>query len=143
MLFFASLLASTMIASKSVLLFSGKTRHSVLNLLAIISTLCFLAIVVVEATDEVGTKFLEEKSKEPGVVTLPSGLRYKVLEKGTGSFHPKVDSPCLCHYGEFRTLVTFLDQENKPMICTVSGGICGICTLSKLKLRSFNVSSVH
>mmetsp|Transcript_7460 Transcript_7460/g.15961 ORF Transcript_7460/g.15961 Transcript_7460/m.15961 type:complete len:245 (+) Transcript_7460:89-823(+) len=82
-----------MIASKSVLLASGITRRSVLNLL-----LCFLAIVVVEATDEVGTKFLDEKSMEPGVITLPSGLRYKVLEKGKGSFHPKVDSPCLCHY---------------------------------------------
>mmetsp|Transcript_23836 Transcript_23836/g.49736 ORF Transcript_23836/g.49736 Transcript_23836/m.49736 type:complete len:95 (+) Transcript_23836:89-373(+) len=93
-----------MIASKSVLLASGITRRSVLNLL-----LCFLAIVVVEATDEVGTKFLDEKSMEPGVITLPSGLRYKVLEKGKGSFHPKVDSPCLCHYGEFKTLVTFLD----------------------------------
>ncbi len=89
-----------MIASKSALLASGNYRRRVLNLLAIISTFCFLTIGVVEATDEAGTKFLEEKSKEPGVITLPSGLRYKVLEKGKGSFHPKVDSPCLCHYGE-------------------------------------------
>ena len=51
------------------------------------------------ATDEAGTKYLEEKSKEEGVITLPSGLRYKVLEKGSGAFHPKVNSPCLCHYG--------------------------------------------
>ena len=51
------------------------------------------------ATDEAGTKYLEEKSSEAGVVTLPSGLRYKVLEKGKGAFHPKVNSPCLCHYG--------------------------------------------
>jgi len=31
--------------------------------------------------------FLETKSKEEGVVTLPSGLRYKVLRKGTGRHH--------------------------------------------------------
>ena len=33
-----------------------------------------------------------------GNAHLP-GLRYKVLEKGSGAFHPKVNSPCLCHYG--------------------------------------------
>jgi len=32
------------------------------------------------------------------VVTLPSGLQYKVLRKGAGGFHPKVNSPCECHY---------------------------------------------
>merc|ERR1712151_2253 len=36
-------------------------------------------------------------SKE-GVVTLPSGLQYKVLEEGGGLEHPTVSSPCLCHY---------------------------------------------
>lgn len=61
-------------------------------------------MVVVSATDEAGTKYLEEKSKEDGVVTLPSGLRYKVLEKGSGAFHPMVNSPCLCHYAG--TLIT-------------------------------------
>ncbi len=57
-----------------------------------------LLFVGVAATDEAGTAYLEEKSKDPEVVTLPSGLRYKVLEKGQGAFHPKVNSPCLCHY---------------------------------------------
>ena len=61
---------------------------------SLLAVVCF-----VSATDEAGTKYLEEKSLEDGVVTLPSGLRYKVLEKGSGAFHPKVNSPCLCHYG--------------------------------------------
>lgn len=59
---------------------------------------CLFVIGRVSATDEAGTKYLQEKSKEAGVVTLPSGLRYKVLEKGSGAFHPTVSSPCLCHY---------------------------------------------
>merc|ERR550514_874443 len=37
------------------------------------------------------------KSK-PGVVTLPSGLMYKVLKAGTGEDHPTVDSQCECYY---------------------------------------------
>jgi len=31
-------------------------------------------------------------------VTLPSGLQYKIMESGSGKFHPTVDSPCECHY---------------------------------------------
>lgn len=59
----------------------------------------FLTLIsVTAATDEAGTTFLEGKSAEADVVTLPSGLRYKVLEKGGGYFHPKQDAPCLYHY---------------------------------------------
>lgn len=67
------------------------------HLLVLLSVACFLAAGV-SATDEAGTAYLEEKSKEADVVTLPSGLRYKVLDKGQGTSHPKADSPCLCHY---------------------------------------------
>jgi len=35
---------------------------------------------------------------ENEVVTLPSGLSYKVLRAGTGDSHPLVGSPCECHY---------------------------------------------
>ena len=61
------------------------------------STVLHCVAFAVFATDEAGTAYLEEKSKLPDVVTLPSGLRYKVLEKGKGGFHPKVGTPCLCH----------------------------------------------
>ena len=43
-------------------------------------------------------KFLAENKNRKGVVTLPSGLQYKVLREGQGKFHPKRNSPCLCHY---------------------------------------------
>jgi FKBP-type peptidyl-prolyl cis-trans isomerase FklB len=49
-------------------------------------------------TNEVGKKFLEENAKLPGVVTLPSGLQYKVLREGDGQDHPTADSSCECHY---------------------------------------------
>merc|ERR1712228_67245 len=45
-----------------------------------------------------GKKYLEEQKGKPGVVTLPSGLMYKVLKEGTGEDHPTVDSPCECFY---------------------------------------------
>ena len=32
-----------------------------------------------------GTDFLAKNAKNPGVVTLPSGLQYKVIKKGTGA----------------------------------------------------------
>jgi len=72
---------------------AGRFRH----LFALLSVASFL-LVGVAATDEAGTAYLEEKSTEADVVTLPSGLRYKALEKGKGVFHPKKNSPCLCHY---------------------------------------------
>ena len=54
---------------------------------------------VVEAgTNEAGLAFLAENKDKPGVITLPSGLQYKVLTKGKGPAHPTVDSPCSCHY---------------------------------------------
>eukprot|EP00931_Biecheleriopsis_adriatica_P108712 TRINITY_DN8303_c0_g1_i1.p1 TRINITY_DN8303_c0_g1~~TRINITY_DN8303_c0_g1_i1.p1 ORF type:complete len:346 (-),score=99.92 TRINITY_DN8303_c0_g1_i1:59-1066(-) len=45
-----------------------------------------------------GIKFLEENKTKEGVVTLPSGLQYKVLSEGAGLEHPKVSTPCACHY---------------------------------------------
>jgi len=47
---------------------------------------------------EAGLKFLEENKTKDGITTLASGLQYKVLRQGRGMEHPKVDTPCLCHY---------------------------------------------
>ena len=32
------------------------------------------------------------------MVTLPSGLQYKVIESGSGTEHPRADTDCTCHY---------------------------------------------
>jgi len=47
---------------------------------------------------EAGLAFLAENKGAEGVITLPSGLQYKVLEEGAGLEHPTVSTPCECHY---------------------------------------------
>merc|ERR1719183_2840470 len=47
---------------------------------------------------EAGKAFLEANKSKDGVITLPSGLQYRVMEEGPGLEHPTVDSPCECHY---------------------------------------------
>jgi FKBP-type peptidyl-prolyl cis-trans isomerase FklB len=45
-----------------------------------------------------GYIWLEGNRKREGVVSLPSGLQYKVLRKGTGTRVIKTDTACACHY---------------------------------------------
>merc|ERR1719171_19362 len=59
---------------------------------------CLVGVSVAAPSKADGEKFIEAKKKEEGVVTLASGLSYKVLKKGEGKFHPTKDSPCECHY---------------------------------------------
>ena len=44
-----------------------------------------------------GEAFLAQNAKNEGVVTLPSGLQYKVLKSGNGATHKASDS-VECHY---------------------------------------------
>ena len=44
-----------------------------------------------------GEQFLAENAKKEGVVTLPSGLQYKVLNSGNGAT-PKASDSVECHY---------------------------------------------
>lgn len=64
----------------------------------VVLVLAGLLNVAFAGTNEVGKKFLEENKNRPGVITLASGLQYKVLKEGDGEKHPTVDSPCECHY---------------------------------------------
>merc|ERR1712216_1103931 len=76
----------------------------------------FLAVLLAGAwagTNEVGKKFLEENKDREGVITLKSGLQYKVLKKGTGKHHPKKDSQCQCHYAGTTPSLT-PDAIDKP-----------------------------
>jgi FKBP-type peptidyl-prolyl cis-trans isomerase len=50
-----------------------------------------------EPNKEKGTKFLEENKVKESVVTLKSGLQYKILKKGTG-VSPKPTDTVKCHY---------------------------------------------
>lgn len=74
-----------------------------MSLLHILFVTAALISSLVDSTDEPGKKYLAEKASEDGVVALPSGLLYKVINKGSGTFHPMENAPCLCHYA--RTLI--------------------------------------
>jgi FKBP-type peptidyl-prolyl cis-trans isomerase FklB len=66
----------------------------------LIAALAVAAAVVAAApgNKERGAWFLKDKSEVAGVYTLPSGMLFKVLAKGTGEKSPKVDTPCDVHY---------------------------------------------
>jgi len=74
-----------------------------------------------------GVAFLGENGKKPGVVTLPSGLQYKVITAGNGP-KPTADDSVKCHYRG-----TFVDgrefdssySRNEPAVFPVRGVIAG------------------
>lgn len=43
-------------------------------------------------------KFLSANKEKEGVVVLPSGVQYKVLQKGTGKISPSANEQVVCHY---------------------------------------------
>jgi len=47
---------------------------------------------------EAGLAYLEANKSKAGVITLASGLQYKILNEGGGMEHPTVSTPCDCHY---------------------------------------------
>jgi FKBP-type peptidyl-prolyl cis-trans isomerase FklB len=50
-----------------------------------------------EANLKAGEEFLAANKLKPGVVSLPSGLQYEVLQEGMGS-KPKATNKVTCHY---------------------------------------------
>jgi len=74
------------------------------SFLLLLCLICSLLLLVESKTDyskynaRSGKKFLEENAKTDGVVTLPSGLQYKVITSGEGSKHPSSDSQVKVHY---------------------------------------------
>ncbi|MCE1188462.1 MAG: FKBP-type peptidyl-prolyl cis-trans isomerase [Ignavibacteria bacterium] len=53
--------------------------------------------VEVQKGQKQATEFLKENAKKPGVVSLASGLQYKILKSGNGK-SPKADSYVTTHY---------------------------------------------
>lgn len=56
-----------------------------------------VATLAAEDNKKAGEKFLAENKNREGVVTLPSGLQYKILTAGEGK-RPTVDDTVLVHY---------------------------------------------
>ena len=79
------------------------------------------------AAIEQGKAFLEENKKRAGVVTLPSGLQYEVINEGTGK-KPKATDQVRCHYEGTLVDGTLFDssiQRGEPAVFGVNQVIPG------------------
>lgn len=79
------------------------------------------------AAKEAGNKFLEENKKQEGVITLPSGLQYKILKNGNGP-KPKASDTVKCHYEGRLINGAIFDssiRRGEPAEFPVSGVIVG------------------
>jgi len=63
----------------------------------------------ISASKEEGVKFLEENGKRPGVITLPSGLQYEIITKGTGAIPTSKDTVSVNYAG---TLIDGKEFDN-------------------------------
>jgi FKBP-type peptidyl-prolyl cis-trans isomerase FklB len=75
-----------------------RSNNIPLSFVSVLLLLFTFVDVASAGTNAEGLAFLAENAKKPAVVTLASGLQYKVLKEGSGQYHPAKDSPCLCHY---------------------------------------------
>jgi len=83
--------------------------------------------VISAANKKVGDAFLAENKDKEGVVTLPSGLQYKILKAGTGP-KPSAEDSVVCDYRG--TLIDGKEfdssyKRGKPLTIPVSGVIKG------------------
>jgi FKBP-type peptidyl-prolyl cis-trans isomerase FklB len=80
-----------------------------------------------EQAQKDGEKFLADNKAREGVVSLPSGLQYKVLQQGAGE-KPKLEDTVSCNYkGTFidGTVFDASDQHGGPVSFPVNGVIPG------------------
>lgn len=80
-----------------------------------------------EKNRKAGAAFLEENKKKPGVVTLPSGLQYRVIREGSGD-SPKATDTVAVHYRGRLIDGTEFDSSysrGQPATFNVSGVIKG------------------
>lgn len=74
-----------------------------------------------------GEKYLADNALKDGVVTLPSGLQYKVLREGNGH-KPKATDKVKCHYEGFLIDGTVFDssiQRGEPAVFPLNQVIAG------------------
>ena len=81
----------------------------------------------VKLNKEAGAEFLRINKEKAGVITLPSGLQYEILNKGTGA-KPKATDKVKCHYHGTLVNGTVFDssvQRGEPATFGVSQVIPG------------------
>ena len=80
-----------------------------------------------KAHKEAGERYLAENAKKDSVVTLPSGLQYKVLQEGNGK-KPSAKDSVKCHYEGFLIDGTVFDssvQRGEPAVFGLQQVIAG------------------
>ena len=87
-----------------------------------------------EANRKMGEDFLAENKTEEGVVTLPSGLQYKILKAGNGR-KPTDGDTVVCHFRS--ALVNGMEVDSsyrtgEPATIMVVGPIAGLTEALKL-----------
>ncbi len=85
------------------------------------------AKVVAEANKKAGAAFLAENQKKEGVVTLPSGLQYKILKAGEGK-KPTDDDTVECQFRATLIDGTEFDSSQragKPVTFALKGAVAG------------------
>lgn len=75
-----------------------------------------------------GKKFLEENAKKEGVITLKSGLQYRVINEGTGKKPNPTDKVKVHYTGKLIDGTEFSDSRRKgrPEVFHVNGVVRGI-----------------
>lgn len=69
-------------------------------------------MMIAQKNRTAGEAFFSENAKKEGVVTLPSGLQYKILKKGDGKT-PTLDDKVVCEYKATRLDGTEFDSTEK------------------------------
>ena len=80
-----------------------------------------------KAAREEGERYLADNAKKEGVVSLPSGLQYQVLQEGKGK-KPKATDRVRCHYEGFLIDGTVFDssvQRGEPAVFGLQQVIAG------------------
>ena len=74
-----------------------------------------------------GEKFLEDNKKKSGVVTLPSGLQYKIIKDGSGIKPTKEDQVEVIYHGTLidGTVFDSAKDRGEPVTFPVSGVVPG------------------
>jgi FKBP-type peptidyl-prolyl cis-trans isomerase FklB len=92
-----------------------------------------------EKNKEEGEAFLAENKKKEGVITLPSGLQYKVITEGTGEIPKLTDTVTVNYRGTLIDGTEFDSsfRRGQPATFTVNGVIAGwIEALQLMKVGS-------
>jgi FKBP-type peptidyl-prolyl cis-trans isomerase FklB len=84
-------------------------------------------MMIAEKNRKAVEAFVAENVKKEGVVTLPSGLQYKILKQGDGKM-PTADDHVVCHYRGTLVDGTEFDssyKRNQPATLPVKGVMAG------------------